>query len=63
MTKTERRSLMPECTTFIDDMRQAFPGLTIQYASENGHEWGERVRVVEVGVRADGIGFLRVDGI
>lgn len=41
MTKSERRAAMPTCTQFIDEMREAFPGLTIIHAKENGHEWGE----------------------
>lgn len=41
MTREERRKAMPECTSFIDAMREHFPDLTVIHAKENGHEWGE----------------------
>ena len=32
----ENRRRMPECTRFIDVVRQVFPGATVSFASENG---------------------------
>lgn len=42
MTKAERRQLMPECTKFLDDMREHFGAPLYIHAQENGHEveWG-----------------------
>ena len=42
VSKEERRAMMPECSKFIDDMRNQFEVIGIS-ASENGQtvEWGE----------------------
>lgn len=42
MTKDQRREAMPECTAFVDEARSVFGDVKILYASENGHEWGEK---------------------
>ncbi len=53
ITKEERRALMPECSKFIDDMRNEFEvigisasenGQSVEWAScEIGRDWGECV--------------------
>lgn len=45
MTKDERRAAMPECSAFIDDMRETFGPLTAINATENGHTvlWGNPI--------------------
>ena len=43
LTKEERRALMPECSKFIDDMREHFGDLVGIEADENGQsvKWGD----------------------
>lgn len=47
-SKDERRALMPECSKFIDDMRENFGDLVSIKAEENGQvvEWGQIESVV-----------------
>jgi hypothetical protein len=33
---------MPACTRFVDAYRELFGEIRVLYATENGHEWGER---------------------
>jgi hypothetical protein len=44
MTREERRKAMPECSAFVDDIRENFGEPTYIHARENGHEieWGTR---------------------
>ena len=43
ISKEERRALMPECSMFIDEMRETFGDLVGIEAEENGQsvKWGE----------------------